>query len=40
MKYALAVEPTGIADELDVGGERKKSKLTPKFLVCVPGVTD
>lgn len=37
MKDALVVEPTGLIDGLDVGGEREKSKMTPEFLVHVPG---
>lgn len=38
MKYTLEVEPTGLADGLDMRGKRAKSRMTPKFLVCITGL--
>lgn len=32
MKYTLEVEPTGLADGLDMRGKRAKSRMTPKFF--------
>ena len=38
MKYTLEVEPTGLADGLDMRAKRAKSRMTPKFLVCITGL--